>query len=334
MIWTVRDRQQRIPALALLALVAGAASITFLGRTVAQELNSGSALAGIEWPVSAYDWSDQADGPRQGLIEQGATDLGMHCGATREFHVWNLAAEEEPEQFRAAIERSYAEAGWELTEPVVVEPAVYLAMRGDERLVVWLNFIPEENALALFSCIPQVEAVSMADISAAQSEAAEKTDVFPYLAAVAAAFLALGGLMVLLELRQRHRARLAQAWAEVPAVILKSTVNKSEHMGSEPGEREVFYTPEVRYSYVVEGAEYQADRIRFGSEMSANEKDAAAVAARYPAGSTVAARVNPARPAEATLLVDPPRRSQFIAPAVIFAVVGVGILVIGRFFTV
>jgi hypothetical protein len=281
-------------------------------------------LAGIEWPVSAYDWSDQADGPRQGLIEQGATDLGMHCGATREFHVWNLAAEEEPEQFRAAIERSYEEAGWELTEPVVVEPAVYLAVRGDERLVVWLNFIPDENALALFSCIPQVEAVSAVDIAAAQSGAAEKTEGLPYLVAAASGFLALSGLLVWLDRRQRQRARRAQAWAEVPAVILESTVNEEEQM-----EKEIFYTPVVRYSYVYGRTKYEATRIRFGSEETASQKDAAAVAARYAVGSTVVARVNPNEPTEATLLVDPPHRVQYIAPAVMFALVGVGVLVIG-----
>lgn len=315
------------PALLVSAVILGSS-----GLSLAQELNSGSALAGIEWPVSAFDWSDGSDGPRQALLEQGATDLGMHCGATREFHVWNLAAEEDPDQFRLGIERSYQDAGWALSEPVVVEPAVYLAARGDERLVVWLNDIPEQNALALFSCLPQANAVSAAEISAAQSMADETVDVFPYVAAVAAGFIGLGGLMVLLELRQRRRARDARSWAEVPAVILKSTVHESEHMGDEPGEKETFYTPDVHYSYVYEGVEYKASRIRFGSEMTAIEKDAAAVAGRYPVGSTVTARVNPAKPAEATLLVDPPRRGQFIAPAVIFAVVGIGLLVIGGVF--
>lgn len=314
---------------AALVLLVGAAQLGSAAPTAAQTLNSGSALAGIEWPVSAYDWSDATDGPRQGLLEQGATDLGWHCGAEREFHVWNLAAEEDPEQFRAGIERSYEDAGWALTEPVVVEPAVYLASRDHDHLVVWLNFLPEQNALALFSCAPQTNAVSEAEISAAQSEAAETTEVFPYVAGVAAGFLGLGGLMVLLELRQRRRAHRARAWAEVPAVIMKSIVAESEQMGEEPGEKETFYTPEVQYSYLYQGVQYQASRIRFGSELTANPKEAATVAARYPVGSTVSARVNPANPAEATLLLDPPRGSQFIAPAGVFAVVGIAMLIIG-----
>lgn len=294
----------------------------------AQDMNSGSALAGIEWPVSAYDWSDDPGGPRHGLLEQGAADLGMHCGATREFNVWNLENEEDPEGFRAAILRRYEEADWTLTEPVMVEPAVYLATRGTEQLVVWLNPIPEEFALALFSCRPQADPASSADIAAAAPPERTSSGRLPIVGEMGLAVIALGGIALFLGLWRRRKANAARDWAEVPALILKSEVQESEFMGDSPGERTIGYSPKVEYRYSYEGAEYRSSRVHFGPAMTMDKQVADKIIAQYPADVTVNARVNPAQPSEATLTVEPQPFGQFVTLPIIFAATGILLVVV------
>ncbi|MBE7732859.1 DUF3592 domain-containing protein [Devosia faecipullorum] len=291
-------------------------------------MNSGSALAGIEWPVSAYDWSDDPDGPRHGLLEQGAADLGMHCGAAREFNVWNLENEEDPEGFRTAILGRYEAAGWTLTEPVVVEPAVYLATRGAEQLVVWLNPIPEEFALALFSCKPQADPVSAADIVAAAPPEPTSSGRLPIVGEMGLGIIALGGLALFLGLWRRRKANAARNWAEVSALILKSEVQESEFMGDSPGEREIGYSPKVEYSYSYEGADYRSSRVHFGPAMTMDQQVADKIITQYPAGATVNARVNPAQPNEATLAVEPQPVGQFVTLPIIFAATGILLVVV------
>lgn len=315
---------RRLVFSALAGLVALGATQGVLG----QQLNAGSALAGIEWPVSAYDWSDNPGGPRHGLLEQGAMDLGQHCGATREFHVWNLEAEEDPEGFRVAILGRYEDAGWTLAEPVVVEPSVYLATRQAEQLVVWLNPIPEEFALALFSCRLQADPVSAAEITAAALVERTPSGRLPVVGEMGLGVIALGGIVLFVGLWRRRKTNAARNWAEVPAQILKSEVQESEFIGDSPGERTIGYSPEVEYRYSYEGAEYRSSRVHFGPAMTMDKQVADKIIAQYPAGATVNARVNPARPNEATLAVEPQPVGQLVTLPIIFAATGILLVVV------
>jgi len=62
------------------------------------------------------------------------------------------------------------------------------------------------------------------------------------------------------------------------------------------------YVPQVVYAYMIDGARYQAERLRMGETIiSSDTRAAERVVARYPAGSDVTVYYNPADPADATL---------------------------------
>ncbi|MHA6690819.1 DUF3592 domain-containing protein [Devosia sp. A449] len=300
---------------------------------LAQELRSGSALAGVQWPVSAYDWSDGPGGPRQLLLEQGAAELGGTCSPTREFHVWNLVAEEEPEQFRASILTSYAAAGWTLTEQAGVTPTVFLTTKNADRLVLWLNELPEDHALALFSCrLEGATPAAAISSSTSDSQSIAPTDYSWVISLIGLGFVGLGVVLGGLGLRKRRRAQASAAWDEVPALIVSSIVDRNEMIRERSGEDNIVYTPIIHYSYVYDGKAYEGKRLRFGSSGTDEQADAEAIVAQYIPGATVTARVNPQEPGVATLLVDVPSRAGTFLFPILLAIAGAFILSAGQSF--
>ncbi|HTM76283.1 MAG TPA: DUF3592 domain-containing protein, partial [Devosia sp.] len=279
-------------------LLVGMALMVSPNTAVAQEWRSGSTLAEVDWPTSAYDWADDdLGGPRQTSLAQAASDLGQHCGAAREFFAWNLQTEDDPEGVWLNVLTRYETAGWTLTRPVVADPTVYLATRGATQLAVRLYAIPEQDALALFSCALQAEpvtAAAVADATFADRSARAKQSEVPVVAGFgwAALAMALGGL--LLELWQRRRVLASAKWEEVAARIAESSIKKTTRTNANDDEF-TNYTPLVRYQYRYADVAYEGKRLRFGSSDTEEQDDAEALIARFPPGATVMARVNPAK---------------------------------------
>jgi len=98
------------------------------------------------------------------------------------------------------------------------------------------------------------------------------------------------GLFVL----QRHRA--AASWPQAPAVV-----EASEVVAERRFEDDLFYRPLVRYRYAAPGGCFVGDKLASTGRLYPKEAAARRVAARYPVGSSVMARYNPADPAEAVL---------------------------------
>lgn len=93
---------------------------------------------------------------------------------------------------------------------------------------------------------------------------------------------------------QRHRA--AVNWPQTPAMIEVSEVVAERHF-----EDALMYRPVVRYRYAAPGGSFVGDKLATTGRLYPKEAAARRVAARYPAGTTVMARYNPADPAEAIL---------------------------------
>ena len=96
----------------------------------------------------------------------------------------------------------------------------------------------------------------------------------------------------------RH-AVAARSWRGVECKILRSEVRRhSSSKGSDT------YSPEILYSYVVDGQEHRSDNYSF-FELSTGWKTAHRITGGYRPGSTVAGYVNPADPDDATLHREP-----------------------------
>jgi len=93
---------------------------------------------------------------------------------------------------------------------------------------------------------------------------------------------------------QRHRA--AARWPEAVAQIETSEVVPERHF-----EGDLFYRPVVRYRYAAAGGLFVGDRLATTGKLYPKESAARRVVARYPVGTTVMARYNPADPSEAIL---------------------------------
>lgn len=93
---------------------------------------------------------------------------------------------------------------------------------------------------------------------------------------------------------QRHRA--AAGWPQTPAVIEVSEVLPERHF-----EDTLMYKPVVRYRYSAPGGTFAGDKLATTGRLYPREAAARRVVARYPVGTTVMARYNPADPAEAVL---------------------------------
>jgi hypothetical protein len=107
--------------------------------------------------------------------------------------------------------------------------------------------------------------------------------------------------------RGQRRANAARAWPRTTGRVLSSNVREvmvrtRSSVGITTYRMTTGYVPYVVYTYVVDGAQYQAERLRMGESISSSDTRAAEQAvARYPAGADVTVYYNPADPADATL---------------------------------
>jgi hypothetical protein len=94
-------------------------------------------------------------------------------------------------------------------------------------------------------------------------------------------------------------------WREVPAVVTKSevvlvTTTQTTDRSARPGQRRL-YAWDFEYAYKVDGFDYRSGRVGLVDNGIWNEEAAGAMAAKYPVGAEVTARVEPDDPAVAVL---------------------------------
>ena len=110
-----------------------------------------SALAGVELPVAARDWSADPDGAKAATLDLAASLAGLVC-TEREAHAWPAADRATADKVGMRTDAAFVTAGWRL-EPISRTPEgqrMLLARRINERLVlVWQ---PEEAEVGLLLC--------------------------------------------------------------------------------------------------------------------------------------------------------------------------------------
>ncbi len=107
-------------------------------------------------------------------------------------------------------------------------------------------------------------------------------------------------------------------WITTTATIISSEVITKKNSDSA-----VVYTPEICYSFKVQGEEYFSNRIRFLSGYESNSSAKAyEVTKKYPANSQVTIYYNPLKPKDS--VIEPGVKTENI----VFLVIGLALLVI------
>lgn len=313
--------------------IAGLAAMLALAQPAgAQEFRSGSAIAGVAWPVSSYDWPD-TDGSKRSLLDKAADLAGAQCGPETEYNAWRLDEDNTADDLRPGILSSYRDSGWTLSQPVRSEPDLYLGERNSNRVLVWLYHYEDREALALYTCLLEGSSPATKEEYAAALTRTNLLDASSAPNTVTAIVRLLGGLslliaaaLVFIGMRQRSKARDASNWTAVPGEIISGRIDSSTTT-DEDGDETTWLTPVVSYRYMLDSREYTGNRIRFGSVKTLKQKEAEETLAAYPVGANVNVHVNPAKPEEATLELTVPGLRSFFPFAAVFAAVGAILLI-------
>jgi len=149
-------------------------------------------------------------------------------------------------------------------------------------------------------------------------------------AALLVVFCAVGGYFLYAGFKNRRLARESELWPTTGGKVLAAEVSKRTSRDRKRGTTSTYYTPSVRYSYLVVDQNYESTVIRFGSLESGSYKKAEEVVARYPVGSTISVRYDPTEPSRATLETASAAGQQIlmgivfiVAPILILAVMAV-----------
>jgi len=108
--------------------------------------------------------------------------------------------------------------------------------------------------------------------------------------------LLIGALLISLGLFSLQRHRAAAGWPQAPGTVEVSEVAAERHF-----KNNLMYRPVIRYRYGAPGGPYVGEKTADTGKLYSREKEAQKIASRYPAGSAVMARYNPADPSEAVL---------------------------------
>ncbi len=147
-------------------------------------------------------------------------------------------------------------------------------------------------------------------------------------------FLAAGIALAVWGFMNLSTALQSKAWPTAEGKITSSTVVKKieRYTDSDHHRRtRTIYTPQLRYSYAADGRTLIGSRITLSDSGSSSESRARKISRRYPAGSTCTVFYNPDNPAESLLKAGITFGTLlFPAMGVLFAVVGLGVLILGR----
>jgi len=121
---------------------------------------------------------------------------------------------------------------------------------------------------------------------------------------VGGVFALVGLFGVGLALRAFGKDATIRRWPQVPGTIISSHVESSEQSVKDANgyyRTSTWSHPEARYTYTVEGVEYEGTKIARAIATSNNSSSAKACVARYPQGAEVQVYCDPADPTTAYL---------------------------------
>lgn len=127
----------------------------------------------------------------------------------------------------------------------------------------------------------------------------------PFRIAVA---LALSVPLCVIGFRNEYRAFRSQSWPGVEGTILENSVSTDTHLAKNQATKRpaaasetTRHEPLVYYTFTVQGRTYSGHRISFVDESTADYAEAAELAVRYPAQSSVTVYYDPRNPEISTL---------------------------------
>ncbi|NLE76914.1 MAG: DUF3592 domain-containing protein [Chloroflexi bacterium] len=123
--------------------------------------------------------------------------------------------------------------------------------------------------------------------------------------AVVCALLALLGLILaLMGLLQRRRVQASAGWQSVEGQALKAEIRKKVVTTGTGRDRSTssYYSPDVKYQYVVDGVRYEADRVAFGPVMKSSEEEVRQLMEQAMPSGAPRVFYDPRKPQNAVLL--------------------------------
>ncbi|HOT92193.1 MAG TPA: DUF3592 domain-containing protein [Anaerolineae bacterium] len=129
----------------------------------------------------------------------------------------------------------------------------------------------------------------------------------PFLIVFGACLIVFGAVYVIATIVTKRSFQGPANWPKAAGEVLRAFVYRHERRT--PQETSITFTPVVEYAYTVAGQRYTSEKRDFVPYYLASypdERQAATVAAAFPAGKAVTVRYNPIVPAQAALKVGKP----------------------------
>ena len=138
-------------------------------------------------------------------------------------------------------------------------------------------------------------------------------------------FAVLGIGLLFFGLRDRKKAKAAEAWPTVNGVIVSSRLDQNTRTGRRDGRTytQITYAPVIEYTYEVSGKTYQGNHIFPGATMSYDLGTAQNIVNRYQPGSRATVHYDSGNPVEAVLEIKAKGGNLFVIIGGVFAVMGV-----------
>ncbi len=157
-------------------VLCAALSLLVVGAAVAQQILTGSELAGVAFPIPANLWVPDAQRSQAAALDEAAALNNKACGPT-EFFFWDALDEATHDSIRVGTDTAFAEAGWSIAI-INIDPEgkrVYLATRGEDQLV--MAWLPMPETLGLVLCVVTGDRTTNAGIGAIANPAQEAMPV-------------------------------------------------------------------------------------------------------------------------------------------------------------
>jgi hypothetical protein len=144
--------------------------------------------------------------------------------------------------------------------------------------------------------------------------------------AIPIVFILVGGGLIALAVIQQRKANAVKLWPTTPGVILSSRL-ESHYSHDSDGGSSITYSPEVEYSYTVDGQMHIARQLAVG-KANYDHFIASRKLTPYPRGAQVTVHYDPADPNNAVLETKAAGGVILLTIGFIFVGVGLALLII------
>jgi hypothetical protein len=146
-------------------------------------------------------------------------------------------------------------------------------------------------------------------------------------------FIAIGVILILVHRRNKRKAEESAQWLQTSGTIKESKVKQGTNVmmsADDDTESSPVFSPEIRYTYQVAGAEYTASRVSFAGSKSYSKRESAEKdAALYPVGTQLPVYYDPKNPKEAVLDRTAKISNMVLIMGIMFIIIGLVTVIVG-----